>query len=109
MSLRIAVAFLSGRQTVVEAKPDWTINDLRRAAELSLGAGVATLMTGTGQVLEGSATLSQAGLQNEETLTATIRPAMIAATNKAFAWIALDVTAWGHPRTGGDCTRVWVA
>ena len=102
MSLSITISFLSGRQTVVQAQADWTVNDLRVASTCSAGVAIDRLLTADGRVLEGSTTLSQAAVQDEDTLTATLRQTAIAANAQAFAKISFEVVTWGYPSSGGD-------
>ncbi|CAE7717051.1 unnamed protein product [Symbiodinium sp. KB8] len=108
MSMGVLVTLLSGDQTHISVTEDALVDVLRQKAQKKLNASIGPLITASGSLLQGSATLKQAGLQDGDTVTAVLRDAALAATTGAFALIRGDgsVVAWGHPGAGGDCSAV---
>ncbi|CAE7362586.1 ppsA, partial [Symbiodinium necroappetens] len=61
------------------------------------------LLSGSGQLLRGTDTLADAGLQLGDALTFQIRQVAVAASSTAFAAILGDgsVATWGQASAGG--------
>ena len=97
MSITVLVTLLSGDQTCVPASEDETVDVLRRKTQNQLNVSLGHLITASGSLLAGSATLKQAGITDGQTVTAIVRDAAVAATTRAFALIRADgsVVAWG--------------
>ncbi|CAE7613770.1 unnamed protein product [Symbiodinium microadriaticum] len=108
MPITVLVTLLSGDQTCVSVPEDASVDVLRRKSQQQLNASLGHLITASGSLLAGSATLKQAGVTDGQTVTAVVRDAAVAATERAFALIRGDgsVVAWGDSQEGGDCRRV---
>lgn len=102
----VRVTLLSGKEATLEVDPSWTINDLKQSAQMEMGLGLGKLMNDCGEVLPKTATISQAGVQDGETLTATVRPdaLQLVASWQAFSVLRTDgsVVSWGNAAAGGD-------
>ena len=102
----LTVILLSGKEIVVEADENWTIHELKQRAQEEMGLGLGRLMNDAGQLLQKTLTISQAGLQDGQILTATVRPdgIQLVASWQAFALLRSDgsVVSWGNPAAGGD-------
>ena len=72
-SVRIDVTLLSGRTASISMSREGTVMDLRHSAQQQLGVGIRDLFTEAGQQLWGRSTLSEAGLQNGDKVTASVR------------------------------------
>lgn len=105
--MEITVALLSGRSFSLRAAPDLRIGEVQAAAEEHFGLRLR--LTLAGEALEAHLALRDAGLQDGDTLMATVQSAFgIAATHSAFAlWrYGGGAITWGNPRAGGDSKRV---
>eukprot|EP00913_Durusdinium_trenchii_P018676 g17550.t1 len=97
--MEITVALLSGRSFSLRAAPDLRIGEVQAAAEEHFGLRLR--LTLAGEALEAHLALRDAGLQDGDTLMATVQSAFgIAATHSAFAlWrYGGGAITWGNPR-----------
>ena len=102
----LTVLLLSGREVTLDVDESCSIYDLLKRAQKALGVGLGRL-TLDAKVLLKSMSIAQAGLKENDTLTATVRPnaSQLAASSAAFACLREDgsVVCWGHPDAGGEC------
>ena len=111
-STPIEVAPLSGRSLQVPAADSMErpVKYLKLQAQGSLHTGVGILRDSSGQILDDSEILGEAGVQPGDTLTLQVRQTMVASRflGSAFAAIIGDgsVVTWGDPQNGGDSSKV---
>ena len=77
MSMGVLVTLLSGDQTHISVTEDALVDVLRQKAQKKLNASIGPLITASGSLLQGSATLKQAGLQDGDTVTAVLRAFLV--------------------------------
>ncbi|CAE7811653.1 unnamed protein product [Symbiodinium sp. KB8] len=109
MSITVEVGLLSGKKATVEAGREEEVGSLKRRAHAALGVvGRGRLVDSSGSVLDPSALIKDAGVQDGDWLTLHINRVQVRATDAAFAAILGDgsVVAWGEPGFGGDSSSV---
>ena len=109
MAIAVAVGLLSGRTATVKAGLDEEVGTLKRRAQTALGSRKrAAVENSSGSVLDVSASIKRARLQNGESLVLHIGTVQLKATQSTFAAILGDgsVVTWGHPYAGGDSNAV---
>ena len=102
------VSLISGRSVSLQVPLILSVDDLVRRASVALAVGRGRVLNHTGEVLEGSATLAQCGLQSGDSLTLQIGQVRISTSQHAGAAILGDgcVVTWGRSGYGGDCSSV---
>ena len=108
MSLDVDVTLLSGKSAQISAPGGCTVDEFRSKAQTALQVGRSRLISPSGHVLCGEATLFQSGVKNGDILTLQVQQMSLAATADSFAAILGDgsVVTWGGSRAGGDSTSV---
>ena len=108
MLISVRVALLSGQSACITAGTESLVEGLRQTAQKELGVGLCRLISDSGVVLQGTATLLEAGLQDGETLCAIVRHTEIVSTIGAFALLCADgtVVTWGDADFGADSSAV---
>ncbi|CAE7199272.1 USP [Symbiodinium natans] len=107
-SIALHVALLSGEQIAISRSPHSTIGALIEVVQKEFQKPVGKLISASGDRLLESATLAQAGIRENDVVTAVVQDVAVAATSAAFAAIRANgtVVAWGCPKRGGDCSAV---
>ena len=107
-SIALHVALLSGEQKAFSLTPHSTVGELREVVQKEWQKPIGKLISASGARLLESATLTQAGIRENEVITAIIQDVSVAATRDAFAAIRANgtVVTWGCPDSGGDCSAV---
>ena len=108
-SIELQVFLPSGRYETVAISQSGTVADLKIAAQQSFGQRFLRLATADGCLLDPTESLRLSGLQNGVSLAAVAQQPKIAATRYAFALWCVGgdrIVTWGHPRHGGDSSRV---
>ncbi|CAK9017498.1 unnamed protein product [Durusdinium trenchii] len=97
MSISLRIATLSGKEVNIEIDLDSSVSDLMRRARDQLHAGIQCLISGSGVILDRWMTLSEASLNNEDTLRAMLRRAEVVPGSLSFALLRCDgrVVVWG--------------
>ena len=110
MSMCLQVSLISGRTVSLEIEVDAEVDTLKHRAQSALVVGRGRLLTSSGNVLRGAATLQQSELQGGDALTLHVRPVQVSASRlgSAFAAVLGDgaVVTCGPPASGGDSSRV---
>ena len=109
MSIVVEVGHISGRTVALEAALDDTVEKLKRQAQIARSVGPASLLDSSGNVLDVSAKIRKARIQNGETLTfCQIAQTRTEGSYFAFAAILGDgtVVTWGDAECGGDSSAV---
>ena len=108
MSISVEIGLLSGKTVSMKADLNEEVGSLSRRAQISLGVGRGRLMGPSGSILDASAPIKRARLQNGDALTLQVNRVALQACLKAFAAILGDgsVVTWGHAASGGDSTAV---
>ncbi|CAE7362411.1 unnamed protein product [Symbiodinium necroappetens] len=108
MSIAVEVGLLSGKAVTVEVGFDETVATLKCRAQTALGVGRGRLLDPSGSILDMSATIQTAGLENGDSLTMHINQTRVQASAAAFAAILGDgsVVTWGSASDGGDSSAV---
>ena len=98
MSITVEVGLLSGRTVTLEASVADSLGDLKQRAQSELGVGRGRLLNSSGCLLEGFASLEEAGLENGDSLTLQSSTVQICSSWSAFAAILGDgsVTTYDH-------------
>ncbi|CAE7236174.1 HERC1 [Symbiodinium natans] len=73
----IHVLLLSGRKASLGVDPSQTVRCLAEQAQCELGVGIRALCKPGGDVLNGSSTIAEAGLEDGEALTGVVRSATL--------------------------------
>ncbi|OLP97825.1 hypothetical protein AK812_SmicGene19811, partial [Symbiodinium microadriaticum] len=102
--ITLSVGLLSGRTTTLKANLDEDVETLRLRAQTALDVGKGRLVNSSGSVLEATATLKDAGVQNADILTFHINRVRACATGSSFAAILGDgsVATWGRESDASD-------
>ena len=97
--IHIDVALLSGRTAAVSMPKVGTVAELRQRAQQILGLGLRDLFTEGGKELAGRSSLSEAGLQDGDKVTACVRDVEI---NSCYRSLITASGAWSMnlPRQG---------
>ena len=108
---QLSIALPSGQTEIISIPPSSKVGDLTILAQKTFGScGFLRLLTASGHALTDSvASLSAAGLQDRDHLTALAVQGSIAATQEAFAlWCCGGdrIVAWGIPDSGGDNSAI---
>ncbi|OLP90809.1 hypothetical protein AK812_SmicGene27585 [Symbiodinium microadriaticum] len=108
MSITVDVGLLSGKTATVKAGLDEEVGALQRRAQIALGVGRGRLVDSSGSVLDASAPIKHAKLENGDVLMLQIHRNQVQACHQAFAAILGDgsVVTWGRPDCGGDSSSV---
>ncbi|OLQ14613.1 hypothetical protein AK812_SmicGene1245 [Symbiodinium microadriaticum] len=115
MSISVAVHLLSGKRAFVEVEADELVESLKHRAQSALVAGRGRLLHSSGEVLDGTKTITEAKLKSGDMLSLHVSQVQLTATRQggmfpglAFAALLGDrsVVAWGAPDFGGDCSAV---
>ncbi|OLQ06603.1 C4-dicarboxylate transport protein 1 [Symbiodinium microadriaticum] len=109
MSISVQIVLLSGRAVTVEVGLDETVATLKCLAQTALGVGGGQLLDSSGSVLNVSATIKTARLENGDSLSMHISQIQVqAAYADAFAAILSDgsVVTWGNANYIGDAGSV---
>ena len=108
MSITVDIGLLSGKDATVKAGLDEKVGALKHRAQIALGVGRARLVDSSGSVLDASAPIKRARLQNGDLLTLHVSTVAVQACHNAFAAILGDgsVVTWGNPVNGGDSSVV---
>ncbi|CAE7878575.1 HERC2, partial [Symbiodinium microadriaticum] len=116
MGISVDVRLISGRRAIVELEADASVETLRQRAQSALAVGRGRLLNSAGDVLNGTTTLTQAGLQSGDALLLHISQVQVMAaklqrdivTGSAFAAILGDgrLVTWGEPDYGGDSSAI---
>eukprot|EP00435_Cladocopium_sp_Y103_P060114 s182_g21.t2 len=108
-SIELEVSLPSGRCETISLLRQGTIQDLKIAAQQSLGQRFLRLATAEGRLLDKTGFLGLSGLHDGDSLSAVALQPKIAATKHAFAlWCdgGHGIVTWGDPPYGGDSSRV---
>ncbi|OLQ00815.1 hypothetical protein AK812_SmicGene16491 [Symbiodinium microadriaticum] len=108
MSIAVEVGLLSGKAVTVEVGFDETVATLKCRAQTALGVGRGRLLDSSGSVLDMSATIQTARLENGDSLTMHISQTRVQASAGAFAAILGDgsVVTWGNADYGSNSSAV---
>ena len=108
MSITVDVGLLSGKAVTVKAGLDEDVGALQRRAQIALGVGRGRLVGSSGIVLDASASIKHAKLENGDVLMLQIQRIQVQASSQAFAAILGDgsVVTWGDAAAGGDSSAV---
>ena len=108
--LKINVALPNGHAELLTVLPSSTLQELKTAAQQTLGKKYLKLITAKNRILVNfKQTLEEAEIEDGECLTALVLQPQLAATNSAFAlWCHGDSTivTWGDAYSGGDSSAV---
>ena len=98
MSLRLGIAFLSGRCEYIEGEPQDSLDVLRQQAQVALGVGRSSLVSSSGEALHGTRTVEEAGLRMEDMLTLQTRQVLVFGSRRSSAFAAIlgdgSVVTW---------------
>eukprot|EP00913_Durusdinium_trenchii_P015738 g14790.t1 len=110
--MELHVALASGRSAAVQCSPEWSVGELKAAAEKALGRGFLRLWAG-GRALPINSTVLAEGLEEGCLVTAVVQAPHIVAGRSSFAiWRGQDdispsrLITWGNREQGGDCSGV---
>eukprot|EP00435_Cladocopium_sp_Y103_P036316 s62_g9.t1 len=108
-SIKLEVSLPSGRCETISLLRWGTVEDLKIAAQQSLGQRFLRLAAPDGRLLDPTDPLQLSGLQEGDSLTAIAQQPKLAATRRAFALWCVEgdgIVTWGDPNQGGDSSRV---
>ena len=109
LMLQIHVALPSGKRKSLTLPQSSKVGDLKRLAQQSFQQGFLRLVTAKGRVLSAAESLEEAGLQDQDELTAIVRQAKFVPNPEAFALWCFGgdgIVTWGNPTLGGDSSAV---
>ena len=108
MSISVEVGLLSGKSVTVEVGLAETVATLNCRAQTALGVGRGRLLDSSGNILDVSAPIQTAKLENGGSLTLHINQIRVQAHSAAFAAVLGDgsVVTWGSANCGGDSRAV---
>ena len=101
MPFTIEVSLLSGRSVSLEARPDEPVQSLQSRAQRTLAVVRGRLLSSSGGILDGAATLAESGLLSGDVLTLLMSSIQVCAGYFFFAAILCDgcVVSWGSAHT----------
>ncbi|CAJ1441863.1 unnamed protein product, partial [Effrenium voratum] len=105
-AMKVDVHLPSGDGYSVEVSPEMPVSELKTVAQQHFQCRLQ--LTAKGRQLDLTATLSEAGLRDGETMAAVVQLGKLAATDRVFAWYGqgADVVTWGDPQWGADSSHV---
>ena len=108
MTISVHVALASGRSVTLQAGEGMQVQELKEMVEQHFEVSVDSLVTSQGARLSRFCCLRRAGVQDGDTLTATVRTARLVKGSAALAVIRGDgsVVTWGESCDGGNSSRV---
>ena len=106
--MTVGVSLLSGKTVSVETAQDASVHTLLLRAQAALGVGRGRLLDSSGIRLPEQATVKEAGLHSQSSLTLQVGQVQVRGVGAAFAAILGDgsVETWGDAYCGGDSSAL---
>ena len=110
MSIFVYVHLLSGNRVSLEVEADASVESLKQRAQRALVTGRGRLLNSSGEVLDGTKTITETRLRTGDVLTLHLSQVKLKSTRRGSSFAALlgdkSVVTWGAATYGVDSSVV---